>query len=122
MSCGQDYRRRRVVRTLERTNGVGMLVFESHSGGESVAIWVEGSPTACYTITRRMGTGASEIETIWKLSRMQSLQLRTKLGSRVHGDNLFPTAGATHTFDMTLADALATLVPPAQPHTWRGND
>lgn len=99
-----------------------MLVFESHSGGESVAIWVEGSPTACYTIKRRMGTGAAEIETVWRLSRMQSLQLRTKLGARVHGDNLFPTAAATHTFDMVLADALATLVPPALPASWQGQD
>lgn len=99
-----------------------MLVFESNDGGESVAIWIEGSPTACYTITRRIGSSNGEIETVWKLSRMQSLQLRTKLGTRVHGDTLFPTAGATHTFDMTLADALATLVPPAQPQTWHGND
>jgi hypothetical protein len=98
-----------------------MLVFESRHTGDSVAIWVTGGISG-YQIVRQALTLDGEIETTWKLGRMQSRQLRATLGARVLDDSLKPTATSAPAYDHLLSTALSSLTPPAQPFTWHTRD
>lgn len=96
-----------------------MLVYEGREVGESVAIWVTGSPQEGYVVRRCVEDGSGGFESTWALGRLQSRQLRTKLADVVIGDSLTPLTTAFPTFDHRMTQALATLIPPAQPTTHR---
>lgn len=92
-----------------------MLVYEGREFGETVAIWVEGSAHEGYHLRRRVGDVDSGFETRWDLGRMQSRQLFARLSPLVEGESLVPRTSAIPTFDQAVLQALANLVPPAQP-------